>query len=218
MTSAWNKWKAKGEELANKANAERNKVQGELTQDLAEGREKANSGLGNLKEKWSEQTANAKAMADEKRAQFEEYKASNEGKSLHERLNEGTEGLQEGVGNAYQKTVDGYKAAGEAKDVAKQKQREYTLKQVLVFWRAQKKNLQAAWELIHQCRVPVVLLLLVVEDAVEDRVKKRRNLNVNLVERKRVREKVENQERKEERRVKKVVVEDAVKILVNNLN
>lgn len=119
MTSAWNKWKAKGEELANKANAERNKVQGELTQDLAEGREKANSGLGNLKEKWSEQTANAKAMADEKRAQFEEYKASNEGKSLHERLNEGTEGLQEGVGNAYQKTVDGYKAAGEAKDVAK---------------------------------------------------------------------------------------------------
>lgn len=120
MTSTWNKWKAKGEELANKANAEKNKLAQEASEYSAQQQEKAKSRWGNLKGKWSEQTANAKAMVNEKRAQFEEYKASNKGKSLDQKLTEGTEGLKETAGNLYQKGKDGYEAAGQAKDVAKE--------------------------------------------------------------------------------------------------
>ena len=94
MTSAWAKWKAKGEEFANKANAEKDKLVQEGAENMAQQQEKATSGWGNLKGKWSEQKAKAKAKLDENKAQFEEYKASNAGKSLHERFGDGAQGLK----------------------------------------------------------------------------------------------------------------------------
>jgi len=120
VASAWDKWKARGEEFVNNANAEKDKLVQEGIENMAKQQERATSGWGNLKGKWSEQKAKAKAMVDEKRAQFKEYQASNAGKSLHQKMDEGTEGLKQSVEDAYQKGVEGYEAAGQAKDVAKQ--------------------------------------------------------------------------------------------------
>ena len=117
-----NTLKERGNALANTVDAEKNKLQGELTQDLAEQKEKANTRFSAINQGISEQREKAKEMIAEQKQRAEEFKANNQDlidrEGLHGRLKQGTEGLQEGVGNAYQKTVDGYKAAGEAKDVA----------------------------------------------------------------------------------------------------
>ena len=114
-----------------RAQEEGGKVSGELSEDLAKQREKATSGWGNLKGKWKEQTAKAKAKVDQTTAQFEEYKASNAGKTLNEKMTEGANGLKQGAEDAYQQGVDSYEAAGQATDVAKQEAARVHAEEVL---------------------------------------------------------------------------------------